>query len=139
MKIRNILIAGALALSLSGCITTVGTLAGGLAGGAAGGYGGSMIGSGLGNTIATAGGAVGGMLLGGLLGNTLTLPYANSDRIDQNAYGIDRNGRRIDNMDSRYQGQNGNAVYVMPNGSSGGNQNPYNCRVVQNYVVCNSN
>lgn len=142
MKFRNVALAGVLALSLSGCITTLGTVGGGLAGGAAGGYAGSMFGNGLGKTIATAGGALGGALVGGFLGNALTTPYANSDRIDQNSYAIDRNGRRIDNMDTRLQyqgqGQNGGNVYMMPNGG-GYNQNPYNCRIQQNYVVCNSN
>lgn len=140
MKFRNVLIVGVLAFSLSGCITTLGTVGGGLAGGAAGGYAGSMFGKGLGKTIATAGGALGGALVGGFLGHSLTLPYANSDRIDQNAYGIDRNGRRLDHMDGRMsgqgQGQNGGPVYVMPN--NGGNQNPYNCQIQNNYVVCNS-
>lgn len=131
MNIRNVMIAGVLALSLSGCNQTAGTLAGGLAGGAAGAYGGSMIGNGLGKTIATAGGALGGALIGGFLGNSLTLPYTNSDRIDQNAYGIDQNGRRIDRMGNS-QG-NGN-MYVMPNNAP---QARYNCRIQNNYVVCN--
>ena len=131
MKIRKVMIVGLLAFSLSGCIQTVGTMAGGLAGGAAGAYGGSMIGNGLGKTIATAGGALGGALIGGFLGNSLTLPYTNSDRIDQNAYGIDQNGRRIDRMGNS-QG-NGN-MYVMPNNAP---QARYNCRIQNNYVVCN--
>lgn len=133
MRIRNVLIAGVLALSLSGCIQTVGTLAGGLAGGAAGGYGGSMIGNGLGKTIATAGGALGGALVGGFLGNSLTLPYTNSDRIDNNQIMIDRNGRRIESMGNN---QGGGNMYVMPNGN-GASPSRFNCRVQNNYVVCN--
>jgi uncharacterized protein YcfJ len=83
MKIRNVLLVGVLGLSLSGCQSTIGTMAGGLAGAGAGGYAGSMVGSGLGNTIATVGGALGGAVVGGFLGNSLTKPYENSDRIDQ--------------------------------------------------------
>ena len=142
MKIRNVLFVGMLGLSLSGCLSTIGTMAGGLAGAGAGGYAGSMVGSGLGNTIATVGGALGGAVVGGFLGNSLTMPYENSDRIDQTMVAVDRNGRRIDHMDGRLTGManstgGGSNVYMMPNGG-GRNQNPYNCRIVQNYVVCNS-
>jgi uncharacterized protein YcfJ len=141
MKIRNVLLVGMLGLSLSGCLSTIGTMAGGLAGAGAGGYAGSMVGSGLGNTIATVGGALGGAVVGGFLGNSLTMPYENSDRIDQTMVAVDRNGRRIDHMDGRLTGMSnsggGSNVYMMPNGG-GGNQNPYNCQIQNNYVVCNS-
>ena len=141
MKIRNVLLVGVLGLSLSGCLSTIGTMAGGLAGAGAGGYAGSMVGSGLGNTIATVGGALGGAVVGGFLWNSLTKPYENSDRIDQTMTAVDRNGRRIDHMDGRLTGManstgGGSNVYMMPNGC--GNQNPYNCKIIQNYVVCNS-
>ena len=157
MKIRNVLLVGVLGLSLSGCQSTIGTMAGGLAGAAAGGYAGSMVGSGLGNTIATVGGALGGAVVGGFLGNSLTKPYENSDRIDQTMtavdrngrridqtmIAVDRNGRRIDHMDGRLTGManntgGGSNVYMMPNGGGNQNQNPYNCKIIQNYVVCNS-
>jgi uncharacterized protein YcfJ len=143
MKIRNVLLVGVLGLSLSGCLSTNGTMAGGLAGAAAGGYAGSMVGSGLGNTIATVGGALGGAVVGGFLGNSLTKPYENSDRIDQTMTAVDRNGRRIDHMDGRLTGManntgGGSNVYMMPNGGGNQNQNPYNCKIIQNYVVCNS-
>jgi hypothetical protein len=46
-------------------------------------------------------------------------------------------------MDGRLTGManstgGGSNVYMMPNGGGNQNQNPYNCKIIQNYVVCNS-
>jgi uncharacterized protein YcfJ len=130
-------------LALGACQTSNMTgLLGAGAGAAGGGYAGSMVGKGMGNTIATAGGAIAGGLLGGLFGKSIGMPWDNANQIDQNSAGVYQNGQRINGLEKRVD-QNGNVVYVQTQGSqqnvASQQQNPYNCRVQSNYVVCNSN
>jgi uncharacterized protein YcfJ len=143
-NITKIALISTLVLSLGACQTNqIGTTVGGLLGAAGGGYAAhKFIGQGQGKMVAAAGGAVGGALLGGLLGNSLTLPYTNRTNINNNAGAIYQNGQRINGLEKRVD-QNGNVVYVQTQGSQQNvapqQQNPYNCRVQSNYVVCNSN
>jgi uncharacterized protein YcfJ len=143
-NITKIALISTLVLSLGACQTNqIGTGIGALVGGAGGGYAAhKFIGQGQGKMVAAAGGAVGGALLGGLLGNSLTLPYTNRTNINNNAGAIYQNGQRINGLEKRVD-QNGNVVYVQTQGSQQNvapqQQNPYNCRVQSNYVVCNSN
>jgi hypothetical protein len=112
MKITKFVIVIGIALAVSACQTTdYGKLGGALLGGAAGGFGGSKIGSGTGRLLATAGGTLLGAFGGALFGNSITKPYDNENRIDQNGYLIDRNGRQIQNNRMRFQ--------RIPNNSSG--------------------
>jgi len=152
-----------LGLSVSACQTTdVGTTVGGLLGAAGGGLAANkFIGKGQGKKLATAAGVLGGGLLGGLFGKSMTMPYDNrqniqnnSLRIDQNGYLIDQAGRRIDANRARMMGmQTGpGGTVVVNNGGyqqpqyqqpqpqyQGGTNNPYNCKVINNQVRCNSN
>ena len=143
-NITKIALISTLVLSLGACQTNqIGTGIGALVGGAGGGYAAhNFLGQGQGKMVAAAGGAVGGALLGGLLGNSLTLPYTNRTNINNNAGAIYQNGQRINGLEKRVD-QNGNVVYVQTQGSqqnvASQQQNPYNCRVQSNYVVCNSN
>ena len=143
-NITKIALISTLVLSLGACQTNqIGTGIGALVGGAGGGYAAhKFLGQGQGKMVAAAGGAVGGALLGGLLGNSLTLPYTNRTNINNNAGAIYQNGQRITGLEKRVD-QNGNVVYVQTQGSQQNvapqQQNPYNCRVQSNYVVCNSN
>jgi uncharacterized protein YcfJ len=143
-NITKIALISTLVLSLGACQTNqIGTTVGGLLGAAGGGFAANkFIGQGQGKMVAAAGGAVGGALLGGLLGNSLTLPYTNRTNINNNAGAIYQNGQRINGLEKRVD-QNGNVVYVQTQGSQQNvapqQQNPYNCRVQSNYVVCNSN
>jgi uncharacterized protein YcfJ len=143
-NITKIALISTLVLSLGACQTNqIGTGIGALVGGAGGGYAAhKFLGQGQGKMVAAAGGAVGGALLGGLLGNSLTLPYTNRTNINNNAGAIYQNGQRINGLEKRVD-QNGNVVYVQTQGSQQNvapqQQNPYNCRVQSNYVVCNSN
>ena len=143
-NITKIALISTLVLSLGACQTNqIGTTVGGLLGAAGGGFAANkFIGQGQGKMVAAAGGAVGGALLGGLLGNSLTLPYTNRTNINNNAGAIYQNGQRINGLEKRVD-QNGNVVYVQTQGSqqnvASQQQNPYNCRVQSNYVVCNSN
>jgi uncharacterized protein YcfJ len=143
-NITKIALISTLGLSLGACQTNqIGTGIGALVGGAGGGYAAhKFLGQGQGKMVAAAGGAVGGALLGGLLGNSLTLPYTNRTNINNNAGAIYQNGQRINGLEKRVD-QNGNVVYVQTQGSQQNvapqQQNPYNCRVQSNYVVCNSN
>ena len=141
-NITKIALISTLVLSLGACQTNqIGTGIGALVGGAGGGYAAhKFIGQGQGKMVAAAGGAVGGALLGGLLGNSLTLPYTNRTNINNNAGAIYQNGQRINGLEKRVD-QNGNVVYVQTQGSQQNvapqQQNPYNCKVINNYVVCN--
>ena len=143
-NITKIALISTLVLSLGACQTNqIGTGIGALVGGAGGGYAAhKFLGQGQGKMVAAAGGAVGGALLGGLLGNSLTLPYTNRTNINNNPGPIYQNGQRINGLEKRVD-QNGNVVYVQTQGSQQNvapqQQNPYNCRVQSNYVVCNSN
>jgi outer membrane lipoprotein SlyB len=150
-NITKIALISTLVLSLGACQTNqIGTGIGALVGGAGGGYAAhKFLGQGQGKMVAAAGGAVGGALLGGLLGNSLTLPYTNRTNINNNAGAIYQNGQRIDGLQKRID-SNGNVVYVQPSAPSNSNgnvvyvqpsapsnSNSYNCKVVNNYVVCN--
>ena len=147
----------AVALSLGACnATTMGKVGGGLLGAAGGGFAGNQFGKGLGNKLATAGGVIAGTGLGAFLGNSLTMPYENRDGVNRNAIAVDRNGRRI--IENGYRidanGQRINDVNsrgynfdctprrstprYRSNGGGGGQTN-MDCRVLNNYVTCNSN
>jgi uncharacterized protein YcfJ len=138
MKIRNVIAASVIALMVSGCQTsTIGTVAGGLLGVAAGAYGGSQFGDGLGQKIATAGGGLLGGLLGGGVGHTAGLVYDNSAMLDQQGNAIYQLNQEMK------QNQRGASSIFMMNGGQGAPQydNPptpraYDCRIQNNYVVC---
>ena len=138
----------AVALSLGACnATTMGKVGGGL------GFAGNQFGKGLGNKLATAGGVIAGTGLGAFLGNSLTMPYENRDGVNRNAIAVDRNGRRIiengyridangqriNDVNSRGYNFDGTPRRSTPQYRSGGGQTNMNCRVLNNYVTCNSN
>lgn len=141
-----------LGLSVSACQTSqVGTTVGGLLGAAGGGFAANkFIGKGNGKKLATAGGVLGGGLLGGLFGNSLGMPYDNRSAINNNAYMINSNGQRIDQNSNKIYELNGRQYQrnydgtmtpIIINGQTGqqNNSSNYNCKVVNNYVNCNSN
>lgn len=140
-----------LGLSVSACQTSqVGTTVAGLLGAAGGGLAANkFIGKGKGKIAATAAGVLGGGVLGGLFGNSLGMPYDNRSAINNNAYMINSNGQRIDQNSNKIYELNGRQYQrnydgtmtpIVINGQTGqqNNMSNYNCRVVNNYVQCNT-